>query len=395
MHTRAVRLILFALLVGVGLGAAYVTWDTQRRVDEVLATERDLDARIDQLAGHVAALGAAQQAAVIPGQSRSEWLSRESELFQQIHQEVAALPPRATSTQAAPAFASFSNALNAMVTMDARVRVHLQMGQELMATDLVFSEGRESIGAMAAVLRDLEIAERAAAVERQRATHARAAAILGGAALVWLLGLLALVHVPSRLAEEPVATRQSTTAFEPTAPFAAPTLVNAKDAAEICTALSRLTSASALPDLLARAAHVLDASGIIVWLGAGEELFAVTAHGYDSRVLARLGPIARTADNATAAAWRSGAMQIVAGDVMGNGAIVAPLFGSAGCIGVLAAELRHGRESDEATQAVTAMIAAQLAAVVAAWPPASAGSQQGPNETPAATSHDGATAATA
>jgi hypothetical protein len=395
MHIRAVRLILFALLVGVGLGSAYVIWDTQRQVDEVLATERDVDARIDQLAARVAALGAAQQAAVVPGQSRSEWLSRESELFQQIHEELAALRPRAMSTQAGRAFASFGDALNAMVTTDARIRVHLQMGQQLMAADLVFSEGRESIGSMAAVLRDLEVAEHAAAIERQRAMHARAAAILGGAALVWLLGLLALVRVPNRVAVEPVATRHSTTAFEPAAPVVASTLVNAKDAAEICTALSRLTSASALPDLLARAAQVLDASGIIVWLGAGEELFAVTAHGYDSRVLARLGPIARTADNATAAAWRSGAMQIVAGDMMGNGAIVAPLFGSAGCIGVLAAELRHGRESDETTQAVTAMIAAQLAAVVAAWPPASAGPQQGTSETPAATSAGGATAATA
>jgi hypothetical protein len=41
------------------------------------------------------------------------------------------------------------------------------------------------------------------------------------------------------------------------------------------------------------------------------------------------------------------------------------------CIGVLAAEVRNGRESDPATRSVTAMIAAQLATVVAAWPAAS------------------------
>ena len=106
----------------------------------------------------------------------------------------------------------------------------------------------------------------------------------------------------------------------------------------------------------------------MVWLGAGEELFAATAYGYDPRVVSRLGAIRRTADNATAAAWRTSQTRIVAGDMMGNGAIVAPLFGPDGCIGALAAEIRHGRENDEATRAVVVMIAAQLSAVVSAWP---------------------------
>jgi signal transduction protein with GAF and PtsI domain len=49
---------------------------------------------------------------------------------------------------------------------------------------------------------------------------------------------------------------------------------------------------------------------------------------------------------------------------MSNGAIVAPMFAPESCIGVLAAEVRHGRESDGATQSVTLMLAAQLATVV-------------------------------
>ena len=106
---------------------------------------------------------------------------------------------------------------------------------------------------------------------------------------------------------------------------------------------------------------------------SGEELFAVAAHGYSAKMLDRLGPIARTMDNATAAAWRLGEVRIVTGDSTSNGAIVAPMFGPESCIGALAAEVRHGRETDSATQAVTAMIAAQLASIVAAWPAASVG----------------------
>ena len=56
------------------------------------------------------------------------------------------------------------------------------------------------------------------------------------------------------------------------------------------------------------------------------------------------------------------------GDLVSNGAIVAPMFGPDRCVGVLAAEVRHGREQDAATQAVTIMIAAQLATVIGAWP---------------------------
>ena len=73
----------------------------------------------------------------------------------------------------------------------------------------------------------------------------------------------------------------------------------------------------------------------------------------------------------SAEAWRTAQLRMVAGDVMSNGAVAAPVTGVSGCIGVLAAELRHGREDDPATRSVAAMIAAQLAGLVSAWPAAS------------------------
>jgi hypothetical protein len=85
-------------------------------------------------------------------------------------------------------------------------------------------------------------------------------------------------------------------------------------------------------------------------------------------VISRLGPIHRSADNATAAAWRRGEIQTVAGDMVTNGAVVAPMFAPGMCAGVLAAEIRHGREQDDTLHAVASMIASQLAMVVTAWP---------------------------
>ncbi|MNC86938.1 hypothetical protein D3C83_26280 [compost metagenome] len=112
-------------------------------------------------------------------------------------------------------------------------------------------------------------------------------------------------------------------------------------------------------------------------MGAGDELFPAAGCGYDRGIMQRLRPIARAADNATAAAWRTGALRTVPGDAAGPGAIVAPMCAPDGCLGVLAAEVRNGREADAATQAVAAIIAAQLSGVLAAWPAASTGAGPG------------------
>jgi GAF domain-containing protein len=62
---------------------------------------------------------------------------------------------------------------------------------------------------------------------------------------------------------------------------------------------------------------------------------------------------------------------VVAGDGKTPGGLVAPMFGPDGCIGILALETRQGREQEPAVQAVAAIVAAQLATAVAAWPAAS------------------------
>jgi len=369
MQKRAVRTTLLALLLVTGLGAALLIWDIERRTGAVIAAERDVDTRLDRLMARAAALGAAQQAAVAPGQSHDEWLSRGSALLQQLNDDTAALGPRLRSTAAIPALESFAESLKAVVKADTRAREHLRAEHELMAAEVVFNEARQDIEGMIGTLRQIQEAERSSADEERDGLESDRAKILAAASAIWLAGLILFVRFP--LVPKPLSRPEIPVApaHEPVpAEVPARANVDMAAAADLCTAFSRVTSADELAKLLARAAAIVDASGIVVWLGAGEELFAATAYGYDERIVARLGAIRRSADNATAAAWRTGETRIVPGDMMGNGAIVAPLFGPDGCIGVLAAELRHGREQDENTRAVVVMIAAQLSAVVAAWP---------------------------
>ena len=67
-----------------------------------------------------------------------------------------------------------------------------------------------------------------------------------------------------------------------TAPIAPPATVpspangwiDLSAAAAICTDISRVTSGDQVGVLLRRIASILDAPGVVVWMGAGEELFA-------------------------------------------------------------------------------------------------------------------------
>jgi hypothetical protein len=86
-----------------------------------------------------------------------------------------------------------------------------------------------------------------------------------------------------------------------------------------------------------------------------------------------LGSLSVHGENATAAAFRTGLLQTVKGDKDTEGAIAAPLVGSAGCRGVISAEVRQEGERQPGRLAAASIVAAQLATLVG--PPA-ARSQQ-------------------
>ena len=127
-----------------------------------------------------------------------------------------------------------------------------------------------------------------------------------------------------------------------------------------------------LPALLARAATLMNATGVIVWVvdASGHALRPAIGHGYTTRALARMGSIPEDGDNATAAAYRSAHMQIIESDGTSSGALAAPLLAADRSVGVLSAELREGWESSEAVQATVAIMAAQFATLLSADAPA-------------------------
>lgn len=136
--------------------------------------------------------------------------------------------------------------------------------------------------------------------------------------------------------------------------------------ARTCTELGRLAEVRGAARLLVEIARILDAVGLIVWVwdAPTAALKPALAHGYSDKVLAQLPALSRDAHNATAAAFRSVQMCAVTGSDTTTGAVVAPLVGADGCVGVLAVELQHGHERCESARAIVTIFAAQISRLV-------------------------------
>lgn len=379
MKSRILRFLLPAILVAAGAGGVAWTWALAQHVEQLEDTGRQTATRIDRLEVLLDELTQNELVYVASGEIDSDRLQSSSKLLRQIVADSSWLLGGLVAT-VAPSAAEVARTVAALGEVDARARENLAAGLELMAADLLFTETTRTRQTLREQLRALRIAESKAVTDGRSTDMKQAWIVLAGVALLFAWALVsssrgttvaATASVSDPSSEAPARTLLPLQEPERAAPAAPALSIDLKETAALCTDISRVQADSDLQGLLARAAALLGAPGMVVWMAAGEEIFPVTAHGYDSRQLSRIGPINRSSMNATAAAWRSGAMQIVAGDATARSAIVAPLLGIDRCVGVLAIELPTGRAVDVTTQAVVTLIAAQLATVLGAWPAAS------------------------
>jgi hypothetical protein len=274
----------------------------------------------------------------------------------------------------------------------------------LMAADIIFTEGSETAARAARAIEKARVEELVAFDRLEASRRKQEAMAAGGAAGMALLALVLLARRPAALATpiaglsivqgtpaelatatasggrgdelflrraDPPENRQ----VEPVLPSRHEPSRSAtalKAAAALCTDIGRVGDLEELRSLLGRAADLMDASGLVLWLvnESGAELRPAAGHGYPPETFARIPAVPRSADNAAASAYRTGTLQIVLSrpGSSAKGAVVAPVLSAEGCIGVLAAEVRDGGEASDTIQALAALVAAQLGGVVAAAP---------------------------
>jgi len=377
MQKPTIRYVVAAVLVAAAALGGFFIFDAHRRAADIEATARKVASHVEQMIAAASDVAAAQRAYVAQGQPQQPWFERTAMLLQQFGQLQLEIRPLLKSRDALAALDQVNEQLKTIVAVDGRSREYLEQGESLLAADLIFSEGNDAVAAAVKTLRASDGLEQQGATTLRSDLERQQWGALAGIAVIWVAGLVLLTPSTKSSQDDrsfanlglldrtPTEDSETRPADPPADSTRQPDL---RLVADVCGALARTADADALRDALARAAGVLDARGIVVWIGAGEQLFPAFAHGYDERIVARLGPIPRNAANATAAAWRSAQMRTVPADAASLGAVAVPLSGVNGCVGVFAAELREGREQDAAIQAVAAVIAAQLATIVPAWP---------------------------
>ena len=400
MRSRAVRLT-FGAVAWIALGAAaFFLIQSERQIAQMQTAVRAFDVHAREATDALSDLRAAQQAYVAAGQGVAFWMPKVAATVDTVATTVAALGRSATSVDARSALDNASLTVAEFIVVDNRARDYIKNEQQLMAADVVFTEGGETAVTAARHVEIGRIAEHQAADASEAALRQQEAlALTAPAALAAVVIALLLAGRPLQ-ARPPAAVASGSGGFLADAaqstdppvsdsdelvlrasPAQARQLVPAPSsalsprparalsaAAEPCTDFGRVGNIDQVHALLARAADLMDASGLVVWLGdaVGGDMRPVLTHGYGPQAIARMPAVSRSANNAAAAAYRAGQFQIVlARPGSSSGAIVAPLLSSVGCIGALCAEIRSGGETSDSVQALAAIFAAQLAGVFA------------------------------
>lgn len=330
-------------------------------------------------------LRADQAAYLASGLNTTDWLNRASTALTQLENAVSVLSNTTTAVSARPHYDLATTLVADLAANDRKARGYITGAQPLVAADVLFQEGAEPARRLG---EELVAARTAEMAEFEKAATQLGWIGLGANGAAFFVGLILLalgarrrsdagaespegVHLnaidtPSgKTTSSAVAPSTDSRAASPVDdPFQAPS-IDLSTAAELCVDLGRIMDGKDLPGLMGRAAGVLDAKGLVLWVSepGGRMLRPSVSHGYSDRVVQRMGTLPTDGDNVTSLAYRTLQPQVVRGSFEGHGAIAVPLITATGCVGVLAAEVQ-GVKPGDTRFAVARMIAAQLSTLV-------------------------------
>ena len=178
-------------------------------------------------------------------------------------------------------------------SVDQRARDYLKSGQQLMASDVIFTEGNQGAADAAQQLNVARTAEHQAFETAEAGLRRQQATALGAGAAVAVLVVALLVLIAPRRKEpgESVETGSLSIAHArhhrwrrfprrrrerrsrrpaPASPYvtARPAGPVLRAASQLCTDLGRVSDLDELKTLVGQAADLMDASGIVIWISA-------------------------------------------------------------------------------------------------------------------------------
>jgi len=396
--------ILFLLALLIAAGALFQDF----RFDSTLTNEHTTAVAVERefgaLDASLASFRAAQTGYVATGQVPASWMTRANERLQALESALLARKTASSDPDALKRYDAAVEALTALKHVDGQIRSAVDLSDRTRASELVFQDAEDAASRLSAELGAARTIEQQASIRRTGQTATLRIA-LNGAAVLLIMVITAYfgrslsvagAKSPPTMAQmirdlpPPVKTGAPTAPsaavpaqvpVHPPAPAPAPATSGGittsgplihrpaalAAAAELCVDLARLLDSRDIPALLERASSVLDAKGIMIWsLDAGEGVLRPSlAHGYSEKVTRKIRPLPVGDENITSQALRSLQPQTMAGAGPGDAAAIAiPLISSAGCVGVMAAEIRQSRPHSDVVS-LARIIAAQFTTLVA------------------------------
>ncbi|HEX4566080.1 MAG TPA: hypothetical protein VH138_05585 [Vicinamibacterales bacterium] len=386
MTRLSVRVALVIVCLAASAAAAFLIWTFEQQLHAQQSASREFTSAALAARIAVADLRGAQQGYVAAGQGPDFWFARVTAIAKDLRNDLAALKSLASSPEASIAIEDATGGLQDFEQMDRRARDFAHAHQLLSASDLIFADGFDLTKKTGDAVDRALAAELADRNDVLSFLKRREAYALAGGSTVIALVVVLLLPVPRRKVTDEVVIPASPASApapdisrgtladvddfgvvgKPVLVQPAPRTVEMGELSAVCADLAKVTDTRMLPPLLERAAGVLEATGLVVWIADpdGRELSPILVHGYPPQLATRLGTIARDAANVTASAYRTGLLQTMKGDTISDGAIAAPLVAPGGCVGVLAAEMKNGGEQHDGMLSAARIIASQLATLV-------------------------------
>ena len=142
MQKLSIRTSVLMGVAAVAFTTLYFLWAIDRRTSQISDHEQTVAARVDRLIDVISAIGTIQQGYVAPGQLDEPAFERMTTLLQQLEEERGGLAALLNSPGASGSIEALAKSARALAAADARTRQNLGLGQELMASDVIFSDGR-------------------------------------------------------------------------------------------------------------------------------------------------------------------------------------------------------------------------------------------------------------
>ncbi|HEY6211126.1 MAG TPA: hypothetical protein VIW45_02525, partial [Vicinamibacterales bacterium] len=196
MRSRTARLFVVIVIAIAFVAVAALLAPSERQLQTIAASASAFDVHAREACDALADVRAAEQAYLVPGQGLPFWMHKVATTVDVAKNVTASLRQSARDATALSALMEADATLTEFEAVDRRAREYMNAGQQLMASDVIFTEGAKAAIAASHQIEAARVAEREATDAASADIRRREAYVAAGAAVFTLLVTLLLVPVP-------------------------------------------------------------------------------------------------------------------------------------------------------------------------------------------------------